>query len=49
MKVETVKVVNENAKNGYMIINKNDFDENSHKIYGEKDKPGKKSKKGKKG
>lgn len=36
MAIETVKVVNAAAKNGFMLINKCDFDESKHKLYAEK-------------
>ena len=33
-KVETVKVQAEHLESGYMVINKADFDESKHKLFG---------------
>jgi len=36
-RAETVKVVNENSRTGYAIINKSDFNEDEHEIFEEED------------
>lgn len=33
--IETVEIVNENAKSGFTRINKSDFDPKVHRLYGE--------------
>lgn len=38
MGIETVKIVREGYRLGWVIINKSDFDPKKHKIYGEEDK-----------
>lgn len=43
MKVEVIKVVNKDAKNGYMLINKSDFDKGKHKEFKAPKKAAKKS------